>query len=620
MIDRRWRNALLQALAIGVTLAVITWLAIDAVQEYAFGALETTQLAQSQAMAQIPALTATWAQGELALQPLVQEWTRVSGKRITLLDQAGVVVADSHDPSLRGSALHEQPEVAAALAGKPGLAYRSNPPQSVATTTDSGTDAVPAPQVDNERILFTAVPVLLDGGLVGVLRLGRSTAVLDASMGALEIRMYALGALAALLLIGLMLFQVQRTAHTVRRLTEAAERITAGELDVRVLTLSSGDIGQLTRAFNRMAGKLENQIHKRSRERDRLNTVMHAMADGVLILNRKGKVRMINPAAAHLLNTSVKKARKRTFVQAVRDHRIAEVWIRCRESGQQEVAALELDTHRFLSVIVTPFLDEADRGYVVLLQDLTQMRQLQTTRQDFVSNVSHELRTPLASMRALVDTLRDGAIDDPPVAHHFLDRMEVEVDSLAQMVEELLELSRIESGKMPLRLAFHRVEEVLVIGAERLRPQAERSGIELIIDLLTDLPPVLVDPTRIQQVVTNLVHNAIKFTPAGGRVTISATLANGVPPAGDKDQDDVNEEARAMVVVSVTDNGAGIAPRNLPRIFERFYKTDPARASGGTGLGLAIAKHIVQAHGGDIWAESEGSGKGSAFFFTLLAV
>jgi two-component system phosphate regulon sensor histidine kinase PhoR len=219
-------------------------------------------------------------------------------------------------------------------------------------------------------------------------------------------------------------------------------------------------------------------------------------------------------------------------------------------------------------------------------------------RRDFVSNLSHELRTPLASLKALVETLRDGALEDPKAAGRFLNSVETEVDALTQMVQELLDLSRVESGQVPLNLVPADVRDVLSRPSERLRPQAERAGLTLSVELPPDLPRVLADVERMQQVVINLLHNAIKFTPPGGRVAISAETA------GDE------------MIMSVRDTGVGIAAENLDRIFERFYKADRARSGGGTGLGLAIAKHIVQAHGGRIWAESA-EGKGSVFRFTL---
>jgi two-component system phosphate regulon sensor histidine kinase PhoR len=220
-------------------------------------------------------------------------------------------------------------------------------------------------------------------------------------------------------------------------------------------------------------------------------------------------------------------------------------------------------------------------------------------RRDFVANVSHELRTPLASLQALVETLDGGALEDPPAAREFLGRMHVEVDGLRQMVEELLELSRIESGRMKLRLELTDVGEVVGEAARRLSAQAERQGVELHIRTPIEEIDASIDASRVQQIVVNLVHNAIKFTPPQGKVDVSV------------------ERRGRHAAVLVADTGIGVAPDELSRLFERFYKVDRSRSSSGTGLGLAIVKHLVQAHGGRVWAESPGEGMGTTFHVLL---
>lgn len=277
----------------------------------------------------------------------------------------------------------------------------------------------------------------------------------------------------------------------------------------------------------------------------------------------------------------------------------------------------------FLQAIATPLWNAGPQASLVIFQDLTRVRRLETVRRDFISNISHELRTPLASLQALVDTLRDGALDDPPAARHFLDRMETEVEALTQMVQELLELSRIESGQAPMRLIPTSVADVVFPPVERLRPQAERAGLSITIDLPPDLPPVLADAERAQQVITNLVHNAIKFTPSGGQIQVSGSGLQ-VSSDGHIQPETLNLEPETFssgewVLIAIEDTGIGIPADDLPRIFERFYKADRARSGGGTGLGLAIAKHIVQAHGGRIWVESV-EGKGSTFYVALPAL
>ena len=229
---------------------------------------------------------------------------------------------------------------------------------------------------------------------------------------------------------------------------------------------------------------------------------------------------------------------------------------------------------------------------------MTRQRQIETIRRDFISNVSHELRTPLAALKALAETLHTGALEDPPAARRFLEQMETEVDALNLMVSELLELSRIESGRVPIERKPTRPADIINPAFERLHLQAERAGLSVTVDCPPELPPVLADAARMQQVVVNLLHNAIKFTPPAGQIHLQAQLQEG------------------SVLFSVRDSGIGISADDLPRIFERFFKADRARATSGTGLGLAIARHLVEAHGGKIWAESEPD-KGSTFYVTL---
>ena len=253
--------------------------------------------------------------------------------------------------------------------------------------------------------------------------------------------------------------------------------------------------------------------------------------------------------------------------------------------------------HQFLQLIVIP-----DRyttgGSLLLVQDLTRVRRLETVRRDFISNISHELRTPLASLKALTETLQDGALSDPEAAPRFLGRMVTEVDALTQMAQELLDLSRIESGQVELSLKPVTPRRLLTSASERMRLQAERAGLSLHVECPDDLPKVNADEPRIEQVLVNLIHNSVKFTRPGGDVVLSAEAGEGV------------------VRCAVKDTGVGIPADDVPRIFERFYRVDKSRAGGGTGLGLSISRHLVESHGGHIWAESI-EGKGSTFYFTL---
>ena len=235
----------------------------------------------------------------------------------------------------------------------------------------------------------------------------------------------------------------------------------------------------------------------------------------------------------------------------------------------------------------------------MLRQALPQSYQRQSAAQEMISGCAHELRTPLTSLRALVDTLIDGAIDDPAAARRFLQYMAVEVDAMSRIVQDLLDLGRFESAKDQLQVAALSTTDLLWRAAERTRVEAERTQVTLHLVTPPNLPAVYVDGERIQQVLRHLLQNALQFTPPGGAIKISAVSTSP-----------------DMVTIAIIDTGVGIAEDDLPWIFEWFYKNNRSRPSNGMGLGLAMAKHIVQAHGGQIWVESQME-KGAAFFFTL---
>ncbi len=381
-------------------------------------------------------------------------------------------------------------------------------------------------------------------------------------------------------------------------LTIAAQQMSLGNFTNLEFPENPQELTEVSGALQSMANNLGTQINALTSERAKLSAVLNQMTDGVIIVDSDGKVQLLNPAAERLFEISEAAALNRSVVEVMRYHQLVELW-RKAKSGERETITLEIGPqHLFLQVVATPLKAALPGSTMILLQDLTQMRRLETVRRDFISNVSHELRTPLASLKALAETLQEGALDDPPAARRFIIRMETEIDNLTQLVNELLELSRIESGKVPL--SFHRITpfDLLKPATERMALQAERAGLELSLDCQVDLPAVFADPSRITQVLINLIHNAVKFTPPGGKITVSAY----------QDGD--------HIVFFVRDTGVGIAGKDLNRIFERFYKADRARAGGGTGLGLSIARHMIESHGGYIWAESEEQ-VGSTFYFTL---
>jgi two-component system, OmpR family, phosphate regulon sensor histidine kinase PhoR len=384
--------------------------------------------------------------------------------------------------------------------------------------------------------------------------------------------------------------RIRRYSTRLQTAWEAGQRASALPQDVKGLEQVSNSVKNLAQDFETRAARVE-------AERARLSAMLEQMTDGVLISDALGRIQFSNPAAGKLFE--MRSLLGHTVAEVFRQHQLIEAWQRSQQTGELQTASVERPGRRqFLQLVALP--DRQTGGSLLLVQDLTRVRRLETVRRDFVSNISHELRTPLASLKALTETLQQGALEDPKASRRFLERIEVEVDALTQMATELLELSRIESGQVPLELMPMPPQRLLASAVERMRTQAERAGVTLQLEDGLPARPVLADRPRLEQVLVNLIHNAIKFTPTGGRVKLSA-----------RDQAD-------FVCFSVEDTGAGIPSDDLERIFERFYKADRARHGGGTGLGLSISRHLVEAHGGRIWAESV-EGRGSTFSFTIPA-
>lgn len=594
----RWRIAIPYVALTLATLLGLIILVSQRVRSAHLADLEARLLAEARLIADAsqPALAAADSE---ALDALALRWASLIGGRVTIIGADGVVLGESHEERSQMDNHLDRPEVRQALASGAGSATRFS-----ATL--------------GQDMMYGAAPTLADGQVQGVARVALPLAQVDASVAALQRPLIAMALAAAAVVFILALFIASRTAQPVEKLTAMADRIAAGDFSVRPAPTTRDEVGRLMRAFNRMSEELEDKVTRLTRERSRLEAILENMADGVLITDARGEVRLINPAAVRLLDTSQNSAPGRSFAQVVRHHQVIELWQRCREEDAVQAGAIEIDRAGiFWQVIITAFQEAGARGYLVIIQDLSRIRRLETVRRDFVSNISHELRTPLASLKALTETLRDGALDDPPAAERFLDRMETEIDALTQMVQELLELSRIESGQVALRLRPASVTDIIAPPVERLRAQAERAQLALIVHTDPDLPPVLADIERLQQVVTNLVHNAIKFTPAGGSITVRAALGSeGRIPLAARPTRPFIAGQWPVIIVEVVDTGVGIPAKDLPRVFERFYKADRARGSGGTGLGLSIARHLVESHKGAIWVESR-EGSGSTFSFSI---
>jgi two-component system phosphate regulon sensor histidine kinase PhoR len=406
--------------------------------------------------------------------------------------------------------------------------------------------------------------------------------------------------LACVLAFILARFQAENLLRPIRKLIEVVNDEKLNTLEPDLIAFDQEGIQQLASGVEMSKRRFGTRISDLEHEQRKLDAVLLHLADGIVIVEKSGTIQLINPAAEKMFEFDPNPQPRSTLAQLTRHHQIIDLWKQTRDSLRTRTASIDFLNKRLsLDVIAIPLTDHMPGSTLLVFRDVTHVRRLETIRRDFISNVSHELRTPLASLKALTETLQDGALDDPQMARHFLTRMETEVDSMSLMVQELLELSRIESGKFPLNLISITPNEIIKSAVDRLSLQAERNGLSLQLSLPDGtLPEITADPARLEQVIVNLIHNAIKFTPGGGEIQVSAW----------QDGD--------SVVVSIKDTGIGISDFDLPRIFERFFKADRARAGGGTGLGLAIAKHMVEAHFGKIWVESQ-EGIGSNFYFSI---
>ncbi len=517
---------------------------------------------------------------KVVLDALTKRLGEQTDTRVTLIALDGTVLGDSEeDPAIMENHA-TRPEIRDALSTGSG--------ESTRYSTTLG-----------QKMMYVAVPISHQGEVLGIARVSLPLTAVESLVHRVTVSIIAATAIAALLGILAAWVIARITTRPIRKLTIASRKIASGELEQKITIEARDEVGELAHAFNEMSSKLKEMVETISGDRARLATILDNMADGVIMTDVEGNISMANNAAGKLFGIKNTDMANRHLIEVVRDHEIDEVLKLCLKTAETQSAQYESGTSkRYLRVIAIPIAHDDLSDSLLLFQDLTELRNLQTTRRELIGNISHEFRTPLAGIKAMVETLRDGAVDDKKVAIDFLTRMDDEVERLTQIVAELTEFSRIETGKAELSLEPVNlnllIEEVII----QLSHQVERQQLSVDKKFAADLRSVQADKERVRQVVVNLIHNAIKFTRPGGKITVATQTHGG------------------SVTVDISDTGIGIAKNDLPHIFERFYKVDRARSGGGTGMGLAIAKHVVEAHGGKIRVQSE-EGKGSTFSFSL---
>ena len=520
-------------------------------------------------------------------QDLAIRVARSTGARVTLIALDGRVIGESERgagdlASLENHA--ERREVRAALAGRTGRDLRRS------ATVDA-------------PLLYVATPLWDGGRVAGVLRLALPLSAVTASYETLHEGMLVGGALALLVALGIGVFVAGRVTRPVVEMQSIARQMSEGSFLVRAPTRSTDEIGTLGRSLNVMAGRLREKIEDLEREQAKTTAILDAMVEGVIAVDGQEHVLLMNERARAMFGLRSARGEGKPFLEVIRNADLHEIFRGVEEaSPMSREVVLTSPAPRILAINAVRLGLAGERaGVVMVLHDVTALRQLERVRTEFVANVSHELRTPLTAIQGYLETLLSGALEERDNARRFLEIVLRHSERLGRLLNDLTDLSNIELGKVALRREPVSVAEVVASVLTIIGPRAARTRIAVTADIPDDLPAVSADRDRLAQVLINLVDNAVKYTPDGGTVTVTA-----------------RELADGTVEVAVADTGIGIPPAELPRITERFYRVDKARSRelGGTGLGLAIVKHLVVAHGGELRIESEPE-RGTTVRFTL---
>ena len=515
-----------------------------------------------------------------ALDALAKQLGADINARVTIIAVDGTVLGDSEQNPATMENHSTRPEVIAALATGYGEIIRYS------TTL-------------NEQMMYVAVPIKNNSQVLGIARVALPMSTIRNSVNHVTV-VISLAIFITVIITGFATWLIVRiTTRQIREVTRASRKIASGDFNQDIQVRSRDEAGELGKAFNEMTDNIRKLIESISTEKSKLDTVLSNIADGVIVTDKEGNISLANRTAEKLFNFHGETVIANSVIEATHDHEIDNLAKRCLATGELLNAQIELmPAGKYLRVIAIPISGQFLSGCLLLFQDLTELRNLQTMRQELVGNISHDLRTPLAGIKIMVETLQDGAINDKNAAIDFLARIESEVDRLTQMVSELTELSRIEAGNAELKKEPVNLNNLINEAVMQLKPLADKQNVTLNVMLSNKLSVVEADKDRISQTITNLIHNAIKFNRSGGSVTVTTT-------SDDK-----------TAIVNVIDTGIGIPRADLPHVFERFYKADKSRTNRGSGLGLAIAKHTIEAHGGTISVQSE-EGKGSTFSFTV---
>lgn len=595
----RWKITFSALIAITVGLVAAGWLALRSIERLELTRLEetlTSRTALAAVSLQRPVETDSLLASTPQLHMMVKTISQHALARVTVIRPDGVVLADSetaHEAVAHLENHRTRPEVAQVLDGGRGTDIR------ISATT-------------GKRMFYLALPIRSsDGRLLAIIRLALPMTALDARIHDLEHALSVAFGIALIVAAILSVFLSRGLTRPLSDMAAVARQLAAGSLHKRIATTARDEVGILGNALDHMADQLESTIREVTEDRAQLLAVLSSMAEGVMVLDCRGVVLQVNSALERTFRIDNATARGRTYQEVIRLQELNELVMKVLEaklSRSTEITLIPSGHTLHVEASVAGGKRENEACVVLVFHDVTAIRRLEKVRKDFVANVSHELRTPLTSIKGYVEALLDGMKDNPDEALRFLHIILNQSDRLNLILDDLLQLSQIESGQVLFKRDPVSLGSVVERTVALIRPLVDKKRHQLIVSLPDTLPCVLADEERLVQVLTNLLDNAVKYTADGGTIAIAVRRLDAT---GDGRPSD-------LVELTVSDNGIGIPEADRPRVFERFYRVDKARSRelGGTGLGLAIVKHIVEGHGGQIWVEPN-QPMGTRFVMTL---
>jgi two-component system phosphate regulon sensor histidine kinase PhoR len=517
-----------------------------------------------------------------AIDAICKKAGPTASTRITVISPAGKVLGDSNENPAKMDNHLDRPEVIRAFTAPFGASTRYS-------------------RTLEKHMMYVAVPIQFNDRTVAVIRTSIPTRGIDEALEATELRMVMVGLFIAVFAALLSLLASRRISRPIEEIKRSAECFAKGDFQCPLPVSSIEEIGGLSEAMKKMASDLGERLGVVIRQRNELEAVLSSMVEGVIAVDMQERVIRINDAGAKMFESTPKDMTGYTIQEVARNAVLQKFVSKAltSEKALEKEILLYLDGEKTLNAHASVLRDGAGErtGVVVVLNDITRLKKLETIRQDFVANVSHEIKTPITAIKGFVETLRDGALHHPQDALRFLEIIDKHVNRLEAIIEDLLRLSRIEkeSETGEILLSPHSVRASLRTTIQICQAQAASKDVTLSLSCEKEIP-ARINPPLLEQAVMNLLDNAIKYSQPGGTVHLKAT------------------ESPDEIVVSVTDRGCGIGKEHLPRLFERFYRADKGRSrrEGGTGLGLAIVKHIIQAHGGRVSVTSA-PGEGSTF-------